>query len=173
MILKLTLELPGDYQYLRLARRICRAVMDDFGVVVKDVDDVEFVLGELCTNVVRHARTSDGRFCVELEYFADSIAVNVIDTGVGFSFKDVQPVGEARPDFDGSLRVGGFGLDLCRKLSDHVEFHRTDHDGTTVRAIKELHYRSGEIHDEAAALDRSDAIVNIDAMNFRPARPLS
>jgi serine/threonine-protein kinase RsbW len=169
MILKLTLDLPGDYPYLRLARRICRTVMEDFGVVVKDVDDTEFVLGELCTNVLRHARTSDGRFRVELEYYADRMAVNVIDTGIGFSFKEVQPIGATRPDFDGSLRVGGFGLDLCRKLSDHLEFHRSDHDGTSVRAVKDLHYRSGSDHAEAAALDRSDAVVSIDGTWNRPA----
>jgi anti-sigma regulatory factor (Ser/Thr protein kinase) len=155
MILKLTLDLPGDYPYLRLARRIGRTVMEDFKVDRTDVDDVEFVLGELCSNVVRHARTSDGRFVVEFEYGADAVAVNVIDKGIGFSFKDVQPVGATRADFDGSSRIGGFGLDLCRKLADHLEFQRSDKDGTSVRAVKQLHYVSHHDAAEAQALDQA------------------
>jgi anti-sigma regulatory factor (Ser/Thr protein kinase) len=155
MILKLTLDLPGEFSHLRVARRVCRTVMEDFGVIVKDIDDVEFVLGELASNVVRHARTSDDRFRIEMEYYADRVAINVIDTGIGFSFKDVLPPGEPRMDVDGTQRVGGFGLDLCRKLSDHIEFHRADHSGTQVKAIKQLSYVSSDKGNEALALDRS------------------
>jgi len=155
MILMLTLDLPGEFSHLRVARKVCRTVMDDFGVVEKDIDDVEFVLGELTSNVVRHARSSNGRFRIEMEYYADRVAINVIDTGIGFSFKDVLPPGEPRTEVDGSQRVGGFGLDLCRKLSDHIEFHRADHSGTQVRAVKQLSYISSDKGNEALALDRS------------------
>jgi len=155
MILMLTLDLPGEFSHLRVARKVCRTVMEDFGVVVKDIDDVEFVLGELSSNVVRHARSSNGRFRVEMEYYADRIAINVIDTGIGFSFKDVLPPGELRRDSDGNQRIGGFGLELCRKLSDHIEFHPLDHNGTSVRAVKQLTYVSNDRGNEAIALDRS------------------
>lgn len=128
--------------------------MEDFGVAIVDVDDVEFVLGELCSNVVRHARSSDGRFLVELEYGAEAVVVNVIDKGVGFSFKDVRPVGSAREDFDGGSRIGGFGLELCRRLADHLEFRRSDNNGTAVHAVKQLRYQSSSCADEAKALDR-------------------
>ena len=153
MILMLTLDLPGEFSHLRVARKVCRTVMEDFGVVEKDIDDVEFVLGELSSNVVRHAQSSNGRFRVEMEYYADRIAINVIDTGIGFSFKDVLPPGELRTDTDGSQRVGGFGLDLCRKLSDHLEFHRADNNGTQVRAVKQLSYVSNGKGKEALDLD--------------------
>lgn len=155
MILMITLDLPGEFSHLRVARKVCRTVMEDFGVVVKDIDDVEFVLGELSSNVVRHAKSSNDRFRVEMEYYADRVAINVIDTGIGFSFKDVLPPGETRTDADGSERIGGFGLELCRKLSDHIEFHRIDHNGTSVRAVKQLSYVSNARGNEAIALDHT------------------
>ena len=92
-----------------------------------------------------------------MEYYADRFIVNVIDTGVGFAFRDVQKPGELRADFDGTQRVGGFGLELSERLSDHLEFHRADSNGMSVRAVKQLSYVSTEKGREAEALDRSTA----------------
>lgn len=155
MILNVSLDLPEDGAYLRIARRIGRTLLEDLGVVGSDIDDVEFVVGELCTNVIRHAQSSDGRFLITMEYFADNVAITVEDKGIGFSFKDVREVGTVRPDFDGQERIGGFGLDLVRQLADHLEFCRTDSVGTTVRAEKKLHYQSRAEAQHAEELDKS------------------
>lgn len=131
MILSVSLDLPGDGAFLRIARRIGRGLLEDLNVMDEDVSDIEFVVGELCSNVIRHAQVSNGRFKVILEYHADQVVITVKDTGVGFSFKDVQAVGTERPDQDGQTRLGGFGLDMVRLISDHLEFHRSDSHGTT------------------------------------------
>ena len=47
MILNVSLDLPGDGVYLRVARHISRTLLEDLGVVSEDIDDMEFVLGEL------------------------------------------------------------------------------------------------------------------------------
>ena len=156
MILKVSLDLPGDGTYLRIARRVGHALLEGMGVIDRDIADIEFVVGELCTNVVRHAQTlEDGRFTVILEYHADKIVVVVEDRGVGLPFKDVRGVGTARPDLDGSERLGGFGLDLVRKMTDQIEFQRSNPHGTTVTAEKALHYNSPTDALEAERLDRS------------------
>jgi serine/threonine-protein kinase RsbW len=155
MILNVSLDLPGDSIYLRVARHISRTLMEDLGVVEPDIDDMEFVLGELCSNVIRHAQTTDGRFTITMQYFADKAILTVEDKGVGFAFKDVREIGTIRPDFHGKERIGGFGLDLVRQLSDRLEFLRSDSQGTTVQAEKELHYKTKENAREAAAMDHS------------------
>lgn len=143
MILKVSLDLPDDGTYLRLARRIGHTLLDDMGVVEQDIADIEFIVGELCTNVVRHAQTLDqGRFLVTLEYHADKVAIIVEDKGAGLPFKDVREVGSPRLDLDGSERLGGFGLNLVGKMADHIEFRRSDPHGTTVFAEKALHYKT-------------------------------
>ncbi len=153
MILKIALDLPGDGTYLRIARRIGHTLMEDLGVVSQDITDIEFIIGELCTNVVRHAQTSkDSRFTVTLEYHADRVAIIVEDTGIGFFEGDVSIVGSVRPDRDGTKRLGGFGLELIRLMADHIEFRHTDPHGATVVAEKTLHFNSPAEARQAEAL---------------------
>lgn len=143
MILRISLDLPGDGTYLRIARRIGHTLMEDLGVVPQDIIDIEFIIGELCTNVVRHARaTVDSHYTVALEYHADRVAIIVEDKGIGFSENDVSIVGSVRPDRDGTDRLGGFGLELIRLMADHIEFRHSVPQGTTVVAEKALHFNT-------------------------------
>ena len=67
MILKVSLYLPGDGTYLRIARHVGHTLLEDLGVVAPDIADIEFIVGELCTNVVRHAQTRENsRFLLVL-----------------------------------------------------------------------------------------------------------
>ena len=154
MILNMSLDLPGDGSFLWVTRLLGRTLLEHLGVVEEDIIDIEFVVGELCANVIRHARSSDGRFQVAMEYHADRVVITVTDHGAGFSFKDVLPVGAVRPDSDGGERIGGFGLDLVRSVADRLDFRRSDPHGTTVSAEKRLRYASDAAAREAAQLDR-------------------
>lgn len=154
MILKIALDLPGDGTYLRIARRIGHTLMEDLGVVMQDITDIEFIIGELCTNVVRHARTTtDSRFTVTLEYHADRVAITVEDRGIGFSEGTVSTVGSVRPDRDGTDRLGGFGLELIRLMADHIEFRHSDPHGATVVAEKALHFNTPDEARQAEELE--------------------
>ena len=156
MILKVSLDLPGDGTYLRIARRVGHTLLEDMGVVDQDIADIEFIVGELCTNVVRHAQAlENGRFLVMLEYHADKVVIVVEDKGIGLPFKDVREAGSPRLDRDGSERLGGFGLNLVRQMADHIEFRRSDPHGTTVFAEKALHYKSDAEAQDAERLDHS------------------
>lgn len=158
MILKLSMDLPEDQDYLRLTRLLGRTLLEYLQADLRDIVDTELLLGELCSNVIRHAHTCDGRFRVDLEYYADRVVVTVEDTGPGFSFKAVPQVGSLRPEtISGGERIGGFGLQLVEALADRIEFHRTDPHGTTVRAEKALHYQSAEAKRYAVKLDESPA----------------
>lgn len=138
MILKLSLDLPDDGSYVALTRQFGRGLLEYLQVVPEDIADVETIVTELVANVIRHAQSAAGRFQVLLEYYADHVVVTVVDTGQGFTFRDVPEVGSARPDVDGGERLGGFGLPLLKLMSDKLQFSRTDPHGTTVRAEKHL-----------------------------------
>ena len=158
MILKLALNLPEDGTYVRIVRRLCRTLLDELGADRGDGEDLEILIGELCTNVVRHAGDHDGRYQVALEFYADHADLTVIDTGQGFAFKDVPEAGTLRPDtFNaaGGERIGGYGMGLVRALADKLEFRRTDPHGTTVHARVDLHFPDPEKAQKAAALDES------------------
>ena len=154
MILKLSMDLPEDRDYLRLTRLLGRTLLEYLQADPQDITDTELLLGELCSNVIRHAHTCDGRFRVSMEYYAERVVITVEDTGPGFSFKSVPAVGSVRPDTQGGgERIGGFGLQLVEALADRVEFHRTDPHGTTVCAEKALHYQNDAAARHAVRLD--------------------
>ncbi len=116
---------------------------------------METIVTELAANVVRHARSSDGRFQVLLEYYADCVVIAVVDAGYGFAFRDVPEVGSPRPDLESGERLGRFGLPLLEALSDHLEFTRTDPQGTTVRSEKRLRYETQGDSDDAKDMNEA------------------
>ena len=157
MILKLSLDLPDDEKHVPVVRRLARALLRDLSVESEDIDNVELILGELCGNVARHARSDAGLYRLGAVFYHDRVALTVRDRGPGFPFADVPRVGGTlRPDtLTGGMRIGGYGLFLVKQLSEHVEFERTDSKGATVRAEVRLRYRSPAAAHKAAILDSS------------------
>jgi len=121
-----------------MVRQIGRTVLEHHRAAEQDIHDVEIVVGELCANVTRHARSAAGRYRVTLEHHADHVVLEVADGGRGFDPQSVPPVGEPRQEADGTLRHGGFGLHLVRSLTDRVDIVPSRLNGTKVRAEKRL-----------------------------------
>ena len=161
MILRLSLELPEDLAYIKITRILGRALLEHLQAEPTDIADVEILVGELCSNVLRHARSHDDRFHVTLEYFSDHVSITVEDRGKGFSFKDVPLAGTSRADFGGGERIGGYGMTLIQSLSDRLEFHRTDPHGTTVCAEKKLRYCSEDAAEAAARLNQAEGHADV------------
>jgi serine/threonine-protein kinase RsbW len=153
MILRLSLDLPEDATYIRTTRLLSRCLLEDIRVSGPIIDDVEAIVSELCSNVVRHAQSKATHFLVTLEYYKPQIVITVKDEGQGFTPEDVLPVGASRPDFEGEQRYGGYGLSLLEGLSDKIDFTATEPQGTTVRVEKNLHYETQEAADEATERD--------------------
>lgn len=134
----ISLSLPEEDAHISLIREVGRALLRHHGAEDQDIDDVETVVGELCSNVTRHGRSASGCYQVALEHEDDRIVIVVADQGEGFDPEHVAPVGADRTGSDGAIRHGGFGLSLVGALSDHVEFQPTQPHGMTVRAEKKM-----------------------------------
>ena len=138
MNLKITLDVPEEEAHLRVIRKIGRMLLEHHECAAEEADDLELILGELCSNVIRHARSEEGRYCLDLECHEDHVVLVVVDRGVGFDSDKVLPMGTARPDKDHAERYGGFGLHLVRDLADHVDIRPSQPKGTVVRVLKRL-----------------------------------
>ncbi len=145
MVLRLALELPEERAFVRTTRQLGRTFLEELGVVTEDVDEIELIIGELCTNVIRHAHSAEHCFQVLLEFSAEQVVVEVADKGAGFLPEGIAPPGTERADFPdmGHPRVGGYGLRIVELLTDRLEFHAKAGDGTRIRAEKRLHFRDG------------------------------
>ena len=141
MGVKVALDLPEDETNVRMARRMGRLLLEEQAVPQQVIDDIELVLGELCTNVIRHARSHAGQFQVALEYLPDRVVITVADRGQGFSVDDRAAPGTVRPDGGGRDRIGGYGLPIVERLSDKLDFHAADPQGTVVRVERRLYER--------------------------------
>jgi anti-sigma regulatory factor (Ser/Thr protein kinase) len=155
MILRLSLDLPEDENYIRTTRLLSRCLLEDIKVDKECIGDVETIVTELCSNVIRHAQSKETHFLITLEYYKPEIVITVRDAGRGFVMDDVLPVGAARPDGEFGERLGGWGLTLLEGVSDKLDFTATDPHGTTVRVEKRLHYKTQGDADEATERDTS------------------
>lgn len=157
MILRLSLDLPEDTTYIRTTRLLSRCLLEDIKVNREIIDDVELIVNELCSNVIRHAQSKESHFLVTLEYYKPQVVITVSDAGQGFSPDDVLPVGTMRSDGQGGERLGGLGLFLLEGMSDRVDFTETHPHGTTVRVEKRLQYETQQDADAATKRDTEDA----------------
>jgi serine/threonine-protein kinase RsbW len=98
--------------------------------------DVDLVIEELFTNMVRHARGGREEIEVALGHEADLLTVRLRDEDV----EPWDPSAAAAPDFDKPTherRVGGLGIYLVHALSRDVRFEHANRT-TTVTARLEV-----------------------------------
>ncbi len=156
MILRLSLDLPEDQEYIHTTRLLSRTLLDDLHVIVQDKEDIETIVTELCTNVVRHAQSTDGRYHLVIEYHREKAIITVEDKGIGFTPGTTAAPGTLRPDgLAGGTRIGGFGVPLVTALSDHIQFELILPQGTKVQAEKSLHYETPQAEERAETMDQT------------------
>lgn len=140
MNLKIAIDVPEDEFYIGMIRQIGRTLLEHHDCIADDADDLELIIGELCSNVTRHARSEKACYYVALEYHEDHVVVIVADQGQGFQVDEIAPMGTPRQvqDKDDAVRYGGFGLHLVGTLADHMDIQPSEPTGTTVRVQKYL-----------------------------------
>jgi serine/threonine-protein kinase RsbW len=139
MELSLALTLPRDEQTVPVARHIVRNAMEQVGVEVTCIDDVELALSEACTNVLLHSGPGD-QFVVRLD-LGDRLGVlRVVDVGRGF---DAATLPAADDDLVEAER--GRGLGVMRAVVDRVDLTSRPEAGTIVTLEKVLTYSDGAL----------------------------
>ena len=133
MELSLALTLPRDEQTVPVARHIVRNAMEQVGVEVTCVDDMELALSEACTNVLVHSGPGD-QYVVRLDLEDRLGLIRVIDVGRGFDSAGLQAGGTLPED------ERGRGLGLMQALVDRVDFTSRAEAGTVVTLEKVLTY---------------------------------
>ena len=135
---KLLLELPEDPSSAPLARLLGRNLLEHHDAAQQDIDDVEMLVGELCSNVTRHALSEEGYFRIMLEHHGDHITLTVEDHGPGLDMRRIPPAGTPRTDQKGGQRYGGFGIPIVQSLADEVRFELRTPRGTRAYVQKRL-----------------------------------
>jgi len=130
----MALRLPRDAASVPLIRQMLDGTLTSLGVEPQIRDDIELMLTEACSNVIRHAVPSD-EYTVSAMVYDDLCVIRVVDTGHGF---DPSKVHDAAPGAE-----SGRGLQIMRALADDVRFSNKRENGAVVCLEKRLRYSPG------------------------------
>jgi serine/threonine-protein kinase RsbW len=124
------LELPSTLDVLGEAREWIADHARAAGFEGTDILDLELVITEAVSNVVRHAYGGQPGHVVELEagVRGDALVVRIADHGV--------PLGSEPRALDRE-NAGGYGLDMIGQIVDSID-RSADEEGNTLILIKSL-----------------------------------
>ena len=127
------LSLPRESGSVPIVRRLCRCSFNSLGIEDECSHDLELVVTEACTNVLKHASGQD-EYEVQVATSAETCDIQVKDTGKGF---DHASHGQEEAHAGAE---GGRGIHLMRLLVDRLQFVSAD-SGTMVHLQKSITLR--------------------------------
>ncbi|WP_043617088.1 ATP-binding protein [Nonomuraea candida] len=130
----MALRLPRDAASVPLIRQMLDGTLRSLGVDPQVRDDIELMLTEACSNVIKHAAPSDD-YTVSASVHDHLCVIKVIDTGDGF---DPRKLEEPDPNAE-----HGRGLQIMRALADDIRFTNRREHGAVVCLEKRLRYAPG------------------------------
>ncbi|SDI38459.1 ATP-binding protein [Nonomuraea jiangxiensis] len=130
----IALRLPRDAASVPLVRQMLEGTLRSLGVEQQVRDDIELMLTEACSNVIKHAEPSDC-YRVSAAVFDHMCIIKVVDAGGGF---DPREIVDPEPNAD-----HGRGLQIMRALADDIRFTNRAQKGAVVCLEKRLRYVPG------------------------------
>ncbi|MFN2488171.1 MAG: ATP-binding protein [Actinomycetota bacterium] len=127
-----TLLLPRDAATVPIVRQLCRSTFETLGIEDECSSDLELVVTEACTNVLKHASGGDHEYEVQVTTAGQGCEIQVKDAGRGF---DHAAVGT---EVAHVAAEGGRGVHLMRVLVDELRFVSDEGSGTMVYLQKSL-----------------------------------
>lgn len=124
------LDVVADLNDLGRVREEVARMLEPLSFPESSLFDIKVALGEALANAVRHGSPGDGEpmISVGVSAYSDRVVIEVGDSGSGFD-------GTPR-ESDDLYAPNGRGIMFMRKLTDRVEFDRSDLGGTLVRLTK-------------------------------------
>ena len=139
MDITFTLRLPRDEVSVPIVRHLSREALTKLGVAPDCVADIELGVTEACTNVLKHAKSENEQYNVEVQVDGATCIVRVTDAGTGFD------PGAARVASESLSAEGGRGIRLMEALADNIQFVSKPEDGTVVFLEKRLSLEEGAV----------------------------
>jgi serine/threonine-protein kinase RsbW len=139
------LRIYADLPELSRIRDFVVQAGHELGLDERSIADLELVVDEACSNIIRHGYGGQGGpIEVLVQAAAGGVRVIVRDWAPAFDphsvpWPDVTAPLEERP-------LGGLGLFLIHRLMDDVQFHFDAANGNTLTMAKRSRLKTGGIH---------------------------
>jgi len=117
------LKVLSDPRMLCAIRGLIRGYTKNLGLAAERAEEVVLAVDEACTNSMRHSYEgrTDGLLEITLRSDAEAIEIVLRDRGRPAPKELVKPGGSS-PVNAGTLKPGGLGLQLIRRVFDGVSF---------------------------------------------------
>jgi serine/threonine-protein kinase RsbW len=144
------LTVPGRYDQIRTIIDFVLEGAEAAGLNDHALFHLELCCDEASTNIIEHAYGAEDLGPITVQFAATTEAFNVtfLDHGRPFSPQDVPEPGpfsddnhRAQPDlneFLDSLKIGGLGIHLMRKLMDDVRYSFDEEEGNRLTLVKTI-----------------------------------
>jgi anti-sigma regulatory factor (Ser/Thr protein kinase) len=108
---------------LQAVRGLVRGYIAGAGIVDERADEIVLAVDEACTNCIRHAYGSEEnrRYTLECRSDRTGLEIEIRDYGTPMPAAALNEEEDAAPDPE-SLKPGGLGVQLMRRVFDDVSF---------------------------------------------------
>jgi serine/threonine-protein kinase RsbW len=116
------LHVPSSTENLAMIRDFVKSIGTQSGMDDLEVARLELAVDEACANVMEHAYAQDESQEVKIRAIvdADSVQIEVIDTGKGFDPTVVEQL--KLDELIAKKRTGGLGMRLMKSFMDEVHY---------------------------------------------------
>jgi len=120
-------QTPGDISYLHRIRDFIAGIAVEAGVDQHDIDNIELVVDEACTNVIEHGYTPDDthkELTIRMEIDTSKLVLTILDQARPFNPLHYRPVEVNELARKG--RDGGLGIRLIKQIMDEIDYRTID-----------------------------------------------
>ncbi|MBT8401841.1 MAG: ATP-binding protein [Rhodothermia bacterium] len=119
-----TLTIPSSTRYLEDVRRFVEQHAIEANFETKDVGELKIAVDEACSNVIEHAYRGNDENDIDVDIIVkpDRFTVRIRDRGRSFEQSEYEEPNIF--EFANQGRAGGFGVQIMRRLMDHVEYRK-------------------------------------------------
>ena len=139
-----TIHLPCQFEYLRIARQSIIDVCARAGLSEYKTAQLEMAVDEACANIVEHSYGKDPHkptipnhpgMQINLSSNPEKVTVEIIDYGKGYAYESQS---EVHPDdYVKNERERGLGLYIIKNFVDEISYTRAESDeGNRLRLAK-------------------------------------
>ncbi|MEJ2739135.1 MAG: ATP-binding protein [Dehalococcoidia bacterium] len=105
--------------------------------IKQDINKIQLAVDEACTNIIKHAYSSQGgAITIFFERNDNTVVITIQDRGKPFDPAAIPP-----PDLEAEIekrQIGKLGLHLMRKLMDEISYSFDPEEGNTLVMKKRL-----------------------------------
>lgn len=122
----LSITLRNDRHELGRLAELVERFGAEHHLAVDELTNVNLVLDEIVSNVIRHGRTSEGEggIVVSLALHDAVLTIDVTDDGIAFNPLEAPP-----PNLDLPITerpIGGLGIHIVRAITETIAYRRED-----------------------------------------------